>query len=171
LKWLLSICLIFCCALPSYAQDTRTVTEPKIPAACTVLNAQLTAAGGKTLAEADETKFDTARIQDALDHCRAGQAVKLVSNGASNAFLAGPLQLRNGVTLVVDAGAILFASRNPRDYDISPGSCGVVNANGKGCRPLIGGDGIQNAGVMGDGAIDGRGGAHWMVTTKRIGSA
>jgi polygalacturonase len=146
-------------SVPLRAQDTRTVTEPKIPPACTVLNARLSAAGGTTLVEADETKLDTMRIQDALDHCGEGQAVKLASNGGSNAFLSGPLQLRSGVTLLVDAGAVLFGSRNPRDYDISPGSCGIVNNAGRGCRPLIGGDRIQNAGVMGDGMIDGRGGA------------
>src|SRR5689334_20631029 len=105
---LLCILLIEC---PARAQDTRTVTEPKIPTACTVLNAQLSSIGGKTLADADESKLDTNRIQDALDHCRAGQAVKLTTNGASNAFLSGPLQLRNGVTLLVDAGTILFGSR------------------------------------------------------------
>jgi polygalacturonase len=146
-------------ASPARAQDTRTVTEPRIPPACVVLSAQLSAGGGKTLAEADETRLDTRRIQDALDKCRAGQAVKLTTNGASNAFLSGPLQLRNGVTLVVDAGAILLASRNPRDYDVSPRSCGIVDHNGRGCKPLIGGDRVQNAAVMGEGTIDGRGGA------------
>jgi len=145
-------------ASPARSQDTRNVTEPKIPPACTVLSAQLHAVGGNTLAEADETKYDTRRIQDAMDHCRAGEAVKLTTNGASNAFLTAPLQLRNGVTLVVDTGAILFASRNPRDYDVSPGSCGVVNNNGRGCKPLIGGERVRDAGVMGEGTIDGRGG-------------
>src|SRR5437867_2479335 len=111
--------------LTARAQDTRNVTQPKIPPACTVLNAQLAATDGRALSEADETKLDTRRIQDALDHCRAGQAVKLAGKGDLNAFLSGPLQLRSGVTLVVDAGAILFGSRNPRDYDVSSGSCGV----------------------------------------------
>ncbi len=145
-------------ALPLHAQDSRTVTEPKIPPACTTLTAVLKATGN-ALNETDETKPDTKRIQDALDHCAAGQAVKLSANGAANAFLSGPLQLRNGVTLIVDARATLFASRNPRDYDVSPNSCGVVTNTGRGCKPLIGGDRIQNAGVMGDGTIDGRGGS------------
>jgi len=135
------------------AQDTRSVAEPMIPASCTVLAAQLPA----RLSAADESQPDTRRIQEALDHCAAGQAVELKAEGAARAFLAGPLQLRAGVTLLVDGNAILFASRNPRDYDISPGSCGVVNQAGHGCKPLIAGDQVAHAAVMGDGLIDGRG--------------
>ena len=135
------------------AQDTRTVTEPVIPPACTVLPARLPA----RLAKADESRPDTQRIQQALDQCPAGHAVELKADAASRAFLAGPLQLRAGVTLLVDGGATLFASRNPRDYDITPGSCGVVNQAGHGCKPLLAGDHVAHAAVMGDGAIDGRG--------------
>ena len=150
----MTVCGFFAVALFSaHAQDTRTVTEPVIPPSCTVLAAQLPA----KLAEADENKPDTRRIQEALDHCPAGQSVELKASGAARAFLAGPLQLRAGVTLLVDANTILFASRNPRDYDISPGSCGVVNQAGHGCKPLISGDHIAHAAVMGDGLIDGRG--------------
>ena len=100
--------------LNAYAQDTRTVTEPVIPPSCTVLAAQLSA----PLKDADEKKPDTRRIQDALDHCPAGRAVEL----KAGAFLAGPFQLRAGVTLLMDRDAVLFASRNPRDYDVEPGS-------------------------------------------------
>jgi polygalacturonase len=135
------------------AQDTRTVTEPAIPASCTVLLAHLPV----RLSAADESQPDTRRIQEALDRCAAGHAVELQADGANRAFLAGPLQLRAGVTLLVDANTILFASRNPRDYDISPGSCGVVNQAGHGCKPLIAGDHVAHAAVMGDGLIDGRG--------------
>src|SRR5437870_6321307 len=153
------LCVALLFAVQGYAQDTRNVTEPTIPPLCVELTAQLAADGGNVLAEADESKSDTKRIQEGLDRCLAGQAVKLAANGAMNAFLSGPLQLRSGVTLLVDAGAILFGSRNPRDYDVSPGTCGVVNNSGSGCKPLLGGDGIRDAAVMGEGTIDGRGGA------------
>jgi polygalacturonase len=63
------------------------------------------------------------------------------------------------VTLMVDRGATLYGSRNPRDCDISPGSCGIVDKGGHGCKALISGDRVAGAGVMGEGAIDGRGGA------------
>jgi polygalacturonase len=140
-------------AFTASAQDTRNVTEPVIPPSCAVLTAKLPA----KLSEADENRPDTARIQDALDRCAAGQAVELKSAGDVRAFLSGPFQLRAGVTLVIDGDAILYASRNPRDYDVSPGSCGVVNKGGRGCKALITGDHVAHAGVMGDGWIDGRG--------------
>ena len=139
------------------AQDTRNVVEPKIPQSCVVLTASLSRQGA-TLAAADETKLDTPRIQAAIDGCPSGRAVELKSGGGHDAFLSGPLQLRNGVTLLIDARAIVFASRNPRDYDARPGACGVITASGGGCRPLIGGTRVEGAGVMGDGVIDGRGG-------------
>ncbi|HTS47971.1 MAG TPA: glycosyl hydrolase family 28 protein [Bryobacteraceae bacterium] len=144
-------------ALCVWAQDTRTVIEPRIPPVCSSVAAKLKVVDGKTLAPEDESKADTQRIQQALDACPAGQGVELKVDGANRALLSGPLQLRAGVTLVVAKGAVLFASRNPRDYDVTPGSCGVVNNGGRGCKPLIAGDNVANAGVMGDGIIDGRG--------------
>lgn len=150
--------LLFLVALASVrAQDTRQVKEPKIPRSCVVLTANL-AAQGTTLAEADETNLDTKRIQQALDQCKAGQAVELKSVGNHNAFLSGPLDLRQGVTLLIDRETILFASRNPRDYDIEPGVCGTITQGGHGCNALINGRHVSDAAVMGDGIIDGRGG-------------
>jgi len=128
-------------------QDTRQVAEPVIPKSCAVLAAQSSSI--------DEDKPDTKRIQDAFDQCPTGQAVEL----KGPVFLAGPLQLRAGVTLVVDRGMMLYGSRNPRDYDLTPGSCGIVDKRGHGCKALISGDHVAGAAVMGDGAIDGRGGA------------
>jgi len=143
--------------LATPAQDRRAVSEPVIPPVCAGLGARLAVAGGRTLAPEDERRPDTARIQQALDGCPAGQAVELKRDGGFAAFLAGPLQLRAGVTLLVARGAILFGSRDPRDYDVSPGSCGIVNKGGRGCRPMIAGDNVADAAVMGDGVIDGRG--------------
>jgi polygalacturonase len=152
------IAVVFCaaliCTLTAHAQDTRTVTEPVIPPTCASLTAQLPL----HLSAADESKPDTARIQAALDHCTAGQAVELKADGDSRAFLSGPLQLRAGVTLLVGPKAILYGSHNPRDYDITPGKCGTVDKTGHGCKPLISGDHVAGAAVMGDGTIDGRGG-------------
>ena len=140
--------------LSAHAQDTRTITEPVIPPACASLTAQLPI----KLSAAAETQPDTGRIQEALDRCPAGQAVELKADAASAAFLSGPLQLRAGVTLLIDAHTILYGSRDPRDYDVTPGSCGIVNKTGHGCKPLIAGDRVSGAAVMGDGVIDGRGG-------------
>jgi len=150
---------LIACATVLMAQDTRQVKEPTIPPACTSLKANIHRAAS-SIAPEDENKMDTARIQAALDACPAGQAVVLQRSATrSDAFLSGPLVLRQGVTLVVDRGAYLFASRNPRDYDIRPGVCGTVTTGGGGgCKALITGDNIKDAGVMGDGVIDGRGG-------------
>ena len=146
------------CVAASRAQDTRHVTEPVMPPSCAVLTANLTAVdGNKTLAPADESKPDTRRIQKALDICAKGQAVELKPGGAHHAFLSGPLDLRAGVTLRIGAGAILFGSRNPRDYELRPGSCGIVDQRGHGCRALINGESAAHSAVMGEGAIDGRG--------------
>lgn len=161
-------------------QDTREVKEPVIPASCAVLPAKLQSVGDK-VAEADEAKLDTARIQAALDGCKGGMAVELKRTGESNAFLSGPLELRSGVTLLIDEGVTLYGSRDPKVYEVGgvtgaavkcgtsaarPGQFGVeasaaaaaVSAIRKGgCRPLISATNVTNAAVMGDGTIDGRG--------------
>ena len=162
--------LIFFASLSLAAQDTRTVTEPHLPATCAVLNAKIAAPMGPqggVIAAADEARLDTSRIQQAIDDCakqaspaNGSRAVLLRRRGRSNIFLTGPLTLRSGVTLVVEKGTALVASRDPRRYDLVPGSCGVVSDRGHGCRPLITGDGVDNSGIMGDGSIDGRGGAN-----------
>ena len=74
-------------------------------------------------------------------------------------FLSGPIELKAGITLLVDTGVTVFASRDPRLYEVSPGSCGLVNESGRGCRPLIHVKDAPHAAVMGDGVIDGRGGS------------
>jgi polygalacturonase len=140
------------------AQDTRQVTEPRIPPACATLEAALSAPHGE-LSEADEGRLDTERIQKAIDGCEAGKAVVLRARGRRDVFLTGPLTLESGVTLVVDSGTVLAASRDPRVYDLSPGSCGIVSAKGHGCRGLITAANTSGSGIMGDGSIDGRGGA------------
>ena len=140
------------------AQDTRKVTEPRIPAACITLSAAIAANHG-VIEDKDERSLDTERIQHALDNCAAGKAVVLRAHGKKNVFLTGPLTLRSGVTLVVDENTALVASRDPRLYDLAPGSCGIVSERGHGCKPIILGDGAHDSGIMGEGSIDGRGGA------------
>jgi polygalacturonase len=160
----LLVWLVAAVAWQGFAQDTRQVTEPAIPPSCAVLTARLASLGERTLAEADEDHLDTGRIQSAIDGCPKGQAVELKAGRGRDAFLSAPLHLRDGVTLRVDAGAILFGSRNPRDYDVRPGSCGIVDQDGHGCRALVNGDRVAHAAVMGDGVIDGRGWARLIGT-------
>jgi polygalacturonase len=159
----ISACLLlaplpFLALLSLSAQDTRTVTEPKIPPACVTLEADIASSHGN-IALADEQKLSTARIQDAMDHCAQGQAVVLRAHGKKNVLLTGPLTLRPGVTLVVDKNTALVASRDPRVFDTSPGGCGIVSMRGRACKPLISADGANGSGIMGEGSIDARGGA------------
>ena len=157
------------------AQDTRTLKEPVIPAACVTLKASLTAASVASgdiearayTAGAGQQGLDTARLQQALDHCDKGKAVELASDNANTAFLTGPIAFRPGVTLLVDKGVTLYATRNPEHYAMAPGSCGVVNDDsGTGCRPLITVKSATGSGIMGDGAIDGQGGGRMVVDGK-----
>ncbi len=154
----LALILIASFAVTASAQDTRHVVEPHYPPVCIQLKAQLSAPGGR-LTPAEEHMEDTARIQQAIDHCSPGHAVELSSSGDNHVFLTGPIHLRTGVTLLVDKATALYGSRNPRDYDLTPGSCGVVDKRGHGCKPLITVDDAPNAAIMGRGVIDGRGGA------------
>ena len=62
MRTLFSALLISTALANAYGQDTRRVTEPGIPPSCTVLTAGLTSQGS-TLAESDENKPDTNRIQ------------------------------------------------------------------------------------------------------------
>ena len=167
-------------ALVAKAQDTRVVMEPKIPPVCVKLEARLAAtpdANGGKLREEDESKLDTERIQKAMDRCGAGKAVELAGVFCPkdaeckmydrNAYLSGPLDMREGVTL--------FGSRDPKVFEIAkpgePGKCGTsmprpttfpvqlaadAAARRGGCRSLINVN-VKNAGVMGEGTIDGRG--------------
>jgi polygalacturonase len=167
------------------AQDTRVVTEPKIPTVCVKLEAKLLATpdvnGGK-LREEDESKLDTERIQKAMDGCKPGTAVELatwyggLAGLPGNAYLTGPLDLREGVVLLVDKGVTVFGSRDPKVFDMAKGGearlCGTSSPRPKdlplfslnaaarpkgGCRALINVNGAKNTGVMGEGTLDGRG--------------
>ncbi|MES1164741.1 MAG: glycosyl hydrolase family 28 protein [Verrucomicrobiota bacterium] len=103
----------------------------------------------------DESNLDTTRIRDALGRCNV---VKLVTAGANNAFVSGPLTVTS-TTLWVDKGVTLYASRNPDNYQI-PGhdDCGKVGVNDSGaCQNFLTVGGTA-PGIVGDGIIDGQGG-------------
>ena len=146
--------------LTANAQDGRTVTEPVFPATCSTLQAQQAIVSAEP---ASETTFDTSRLQSALNGCAKGQAVELQVSGTNNAFLIQPITIPTGVTLLVDGGVTVFASRNPADYQSTASgaeTCGTVGTAGNGCNPLFniaGNASSSGAGIMGYGVIDGRG--------------
>jgi polygalacturonase len=128
--------------------------EPSIPPTCTTVAATKTATGGVP----DDETLDSATIQAAIDTCPVGQSVRLATEGAKNAFVSGPLFLRNGVTLWVDAGVTLYASHNPRDFDAKAGQCGLNGTGTAACFGLVNATAVLDAGLMGAGTLDGRGG-------------
>jgi polygalacturonase len=127
---------------------------PTIPAACATVMATRTVTAG---IPTNETTLDTVAIQAAIDACTAGLAVRLVTDGDNVAFLTGPLFLKAGITLWIDTGVTLFASRNPRDFDARPMMCAGTNSSAD-CYAVINVSSVGNAAVMGAGTIDGRGG-------------
>ncbi len=140
-------------------------SEPNLPSSvCTTLSAELQQTNGllPDSVDADPANSgpDTARIQAALNGCPSGQAVKLVSSSANNAFLAGRLTITSGVTLWVDGGVTLFASRSPADYDNGSGNCGdALSSGSSACNAWITASNTSNSGLVGEGIIDGRGGS------------
>lgn len=132
-------------AAPAMAQDRRSVAEPHLPAeACVSLSA-----------DGADWRTETRRLQAAIDHCPSGAAVRLVTG----TFVSGPLRMKSGVTLWLDRGVTLVAVPDPRAYDRGQGSCGTIAAKGNGCLPFIGFEGARGGGIVGDGVIDGSGGA------------
>jgi pectin methylesterase-like acyl-CoA thioesterase len=133
---------LFIFAANAYSQNTQVK-------ACAVLTAGPAAA-------------DTERIQQSLTLCSPGQAVILKANGANPAFHSAPLILPRGVTLFIDRGVTLYASRNPRDYDLAPGSCGApASGSAATCKPFLYSYQAAYSGVAGAGAIDGQGAPWW----------
>jgi len=106
----------------------------------------------------DEDNLDTARIQAALTACK-GRAVRLVpdsANSANSAFITSTLSV-NSVTLWIERGVTLYASRNPELYQ-KTGNCGTIGVNDSGaCADVITMSGTSPA-IVGDGTIDGQGG-------------
>ncbi|MDL2353810.1 MAG: pectinesterase family protein [Pseudomonadota bacterium] len=152
----------------AFAQDSRNVTEPVIAPACAILIASRTSADASG-------KDDSAQIQAAIDHCPAGQSVRLAASNEKRAFVSGPLQLRSGVSLEIAANTTLYASRDPTAYDRGGKTCGTIDAAGNGCRPFITATDTNGSGIVGAGVIDGQGGEliagkneSWWQLSRRV---
>lgn len=148
------ICSVVTARLPSSAFASPSTTDPDIDSIAAVT------------ANPSNSNPDTVRIQAALDSCNPGGVVKLVAAGRYDAFLAGALTLPSGVTLWVDSGVTLYASRYPADFTsgglIAGDECGNASATttGKACTAFITvAPAASGSGVVGLGTIDGRGGS------------
>jgi polygalacturonase len=90
-----------------------------------------------------ESSLDTSAIQSALNSCGSGKAVKLAATGSNNAFITGPLTVPSGVSLWVDAGVTLYATRDPSVWGSAAALISIAGAG---------------SGIVGDGVINGQGG-------------
>jgi hypothetical protein len=125
--------------------------EPKLPTPDQVCQTLVATKTGPS----EEDGLDTVRVQNALTDCQ-GRAVKLVADGDKSSFVVGHLMVTS-VTLWVDAGVTLYASRDPEQFQ-KTGNCGRIGISDSGaCTDFITVDGTSPA-IMGDGVIDGQGG-------------
>jgi hypothetical protein len=101
-------------------------------------------------AVADQAVPSTAAIQRAIDAAHAaGGGTVVVPPGR---FLTGTVELKSGVRLDLEAGAVLLASRNPADYN----SIGIDNA-----PVLIRAHQARDIAITGRGTIDGQAVQEW----------
>lgn len=144
------------CAFLLLTASGRARAQNEIVHACSILHALRT---HESVSDQPALQApDTARVQRALDFCDPGKAVVLISDGEKDAFLSAPLRLPRGVTLFLQRGVTLYASLNPADYDLRPGSCAHPEAKDPGCKPFIYAYQAAFSGVAGAGTIDGQGG-------------
>ncbi len=138
--------------------------EPSWPTqVCATLSADIISKRGSIDdydADGVNTHPDHDRLQKAIDACPVG-AVKLVAGDkGEDGFLISPIRLKSNVTLWIDKGVTVFASRDPKDYDTGSGDCGTNNHNGHpACHALFEGKNLERYGIVGDGKVDGRGGS------------
>jgi hypothetical protein len=101
----------------------------------------------------DGATLNTTAIQKAIDDCSAdgGGAVRF----PAGRYVAGTIQLKDGVTLRLEKDAVLLGSTNAADYrnvDAFIAGDGIPLG-----YALIFADGAKNIGIEGEGTIDGRG--------------
>lgn len=109
-------------------------------------------------ARGDGQSLDTEAVQRALDACgRAGGGVVRVPPGV---YVCQPLTLRSHTTLLLESGAVLQASREPRDFMKVPGDWLRAKSSSD-FLPLIGGSNLTNVALVGQGIIDGSGEVWW----------
>ena len=155
------------------AQDLRNVQEPVFPATCAVVHAPLRSTGDgpwiapEVATQDAESAAETKAIKDGLQQCAegpSGQALELALGRDSdyNAFLLDPVTLPEGVSLIIDGGVTVFASRDPRNFQDSTttvpcGTYGPLNPYGVnvGCVPFL--TLAAESGIYGYGIIDAQG--------------
>jgi polygalacturonase len=164
----IAIAVLPCCAYAQISSQSQSPADVPtlgsdqsgalpVPLPCAILDAHV-GMRDASVRRNDYASIDTQRIQYALSGCNPGRAVVLEAQGDKDAFLSAPLVVPRGVTLFVDEGVTLLASRNPRDYDVTPSSCGAVRTDSVQCKPFVFSYQAAYSAIMGAGTIDGQGG-------------
>jgi polygalacturonase len=129
--------------------DTRSVSQPTTPSACTTLTAQFTSSAVDVASPT--TSDDTSRIQSALNSCEnTGKAVVLTSSGSNNAFLSGKLTIETDESLVIDSGVTLYGNNSYNSESELIYTAGT------------------DVGIYGPGTIDGRANVTTFSDTPRL---
>lgn len=148
---------IFCVLLAASFAPAVLRAQVRRVEACSLLKAAFPGSAVER-SKPGTVPMDTVRIQRALQLCGPGNAVVLAADGRRDAFLSAPVTIPRGVVLFLEKGVTLYASRNRRDYDLWPRSCGVPGRAKQGCKPLLFAYQAAFSGVEGPGTIDGQGG-------------
>lgn len=104
-------------------------------------------------AKGDKNELATKFIQQAIDQCAASGGGKVYFPPGD--YLSGALELKSNVTLYLEAGAVIYASLRPDDYDVP----GVENRYRN--PVLIYADVADNITIEGKGKIDGQARRIW----------
>jgi len=149
------------------AQDSRPLALPKFKPVCATIEAPLRTnaegplAGNSAQQENQESRRETQLIQKALHDCEKGHAVQLTlgTTSAHTAFLIDPITIPSHVSLIIDGGVTVFASRSPYKYRVEGSGyrCGRVGHDYPvfgGCKPLV--TLKSHSGVYGYGVLDGQ---------------
>ena len=165
--------------------------QARIQAALDACGAAVDAEVGATIAQADSDATATQMATNDPNLNIAGAAgeelakpqyraskfavrLKVSSTGAGDSFISGPLTLPSGVTLWLDTGVTLFATRDAVAF--SPKAGGPYCANtavsstkggsSSNCTALINGSNLVNSAIVGDGSIDSRAYTEIVATNK-----
>lgn len=109
----------------------------------------------------DGRTLDTAAIQQALDDC--GQAGGGVVRIPAGTYLSRPMEIHSKTTLLLERGATLKATDDPKDY--LPATVtweDVLSGRSRGpFRNFLSGKGLTDVTITGKGTIDGSGARWW----------
>jgi polygalacturonase len=144
-----------CTAQPGPSAVTEAAAGSKSSAGPGVFNVRTFGATG------DGRTVDTEAIQKALDACaKAGGGTVLFPSGT---YLSKPITLGNRTTMRLESGAVLKATDNFGDFlrrGLTWTDWSAITNNNQ-FVPFINGRNLTNAGIVGEGTIDGSGAKWW----------